>query len=132
MGTHGRFALPDCSSWVVPIRGQLVMLEADLALACGILPQRLAEKVKLRRQISEPGEIFQLTVNEKAECVATHERLRRLKFSVALPYAYSEAAALRVAQLLNTSCMPERVAGVARAFAQARERQAHWPLSGQV
>lgn len=110
----------DASPWVLTVRGQPVLLDTDLAHLYGVLPRRLGEQTKLHWHLFEPAEVFRLTSDEKAHCVATVARLNKLRHSVALPYAYTEAGALRLAQWLNTPLAKERVADVAQAFVTAR------------
>jgi hypothetical protein len=43
-----------------------------------------------------------LTAEEKAQVVAKCDHLRRLKFSAALPYAFTESGAVMLASVLNT------------------------------
>ena len=110
----------DASPWVLTVRGQSVLLDTDLAHLYGVLPRRLGEQTKLHWHLFEPAEVFRLTSDEKAQCVATVARLNKLRHSVALPYAYTEAGALRLAQWLNTPLAKERLADVAQAFVTAR------------
>lgn len=110
----------DASPWVLTVRRQPVLLDTDLAHLYGVLPRRLGEQTKLHWHLFEPAEVFRLTSDEKAHCVATVARLNKLRHSVALPYAYTEAGSLRLAQWLNTPLAKERVADVAQAFVKAR------------
>jgi hypothetical protein len=59
--------------------------------------------VKRNRDRLPEDFMFQLTPDEKAEVVANCDHLQRLKFSPALPYAFTEHGAIMVASVLNTS-----------------------------
>jgi hypothetical protein len=47
--------------------------------------------------------MFQLSPDEKAEVVANCDHLENLKYSKALPYAFTEHGAIMAAGVLNTS-----------------------------
>ena len=70
---------------ILLLRGQRVMLDADLAQLYGVATKRLKEQVKRNRDRLPPGFMFQLTHDEKAEVVASCDHLRSLKFSPSLP-----------------------------------------------
>ncbi|MFQ5714855.1 MAG: ORF6N domain-containing protein [Candidatus Scalinduaceae bacterium] len=76
---------------ILLIRGEKVILDADLAVLYGVTTKRLNEQVK-RNRFPEDF-MFQLTANEKAEVVANCDHLKRLKFSPNLPYAFTEHGA---------------------------------------
>ncbi|MDX8404918.1 MAG: ORF6N domain-containing protein [Mariprofundus sp.] len=106
---------------ILLIRGQKVMLDADLAEVYGVATKRLNEQVK--RNISRfPDDFaFKLTSEEKAEVVANCDHLAKLKFSNVLPYAFTEHGALMVASVLNTAKAVETGLFVIRAFVRLRE-----------
>jgi hypothetical protein len=47
--------------------------------------------------------LFQLTQDEQAEAVANCDHLRNLKFSKALPFAFTELGAIQAANVLASS-----------------------------
>ena len=55
---------------ILLIRGQKVMLDADLAELYGVATRRLNEQVKRNRDRFPEDFVFQLTAKEKAEVVA--------------------------------------------------------------
>jgi hypothetical protein len=75
---------------ILLIRGEKVMLDADLAILYGVSTKRLNEQVKRNRDRFPVDFMFQLSENEKAEVVANCDHLKRLKFSPNLPYAFTE------------------------------------------
>lgn len=87
---------------ILLIRGQKVMLDADLAELYGVTTKRLNEQVKHNRERFPEDFMFQLTAEEKAEVVANCDHLSRLKYSAALPNAFTEHGAIMVATILNT------------------------------
>ena len=72
-------------NWILLIRGQKVMLDADLAALYGVTTKRLNEQVKRNRGRFPEDFMFQLTESEKGEVVANCDHLKRLKFSPNLP-----------------------------------------------
>jgi hypothetical protein len=111
-------------SLILTIRGQKVMLDADLAELYGASTKVLNQAIK--RNIGRFPEdfLFRLTENEKNEVVTNCDHLTRLKFSPNLPVAFTEHGAIMAATVLNS---PEAVAMsvfVVRAFMQMREQLA--------
>lgn len=60
--------------------------------------------------------MFELTEEEKAEVVANCDHLSRLKFSPALPAAFTEHGAIMAAAVLNSARAVEMSIFVVRAF----------------
>jgi hypothetical protein len=83
---------------ILLIRGQRVMLDADLAGLYGTTTKRLNEQVKRNRGRFPEDFMFQLTKKEKAEVVANCDHLAKLKFSPVLPNAFTEHGAIMVAK----------------------------------
>ena len=103
------------------IRGQKVILDADLAKLYGVATKRLNQQVKRNRDRFPEDFMFQLTTEEKAEVVANCDHLSRLKFSPAFPYAFTEHGAIMAASVLNTPRAVEASIFVVRAFVKLRE-----------
>jgi hypothetical protein len=72
---------------ILNLRGQKVMLDADLATIYGVPTKRLNEQAKRNAARFPDDFVFQLDSEEKAEVVANCDHLSRLKFSKSLPYA---------------------------------------------
>lgn len=106
---------------ILLIRGEKVIIDADLAEAYGVPTRRLNEQV--RRNLKRfPGDfMFQLTLDEKAEVIANCDHLEKLKFSKALPLAFTEHGAIMAASILNSQKAVEVSVFVVRAFVQLRE-----------
>jgi len=106
---------------ILLVRGEKVIIDADLAEFYGVTTKRLNEQVK-RNRSRFPGDfVFQLTAEEKAEVVAKCDHLAKLKYSNALPQAFTEHGALMAAGVLNTSRAVEVSVFVVRAFIRLRE-----------
>ncbi|NCC61880.1 MAG: ORF6N domain-containing protein [Verrucomicrobiae bacterium] len=80
----------------------MVIIDADLAEAYGVPTRRLNEQVKRNRDRFPEDFMFQLSVDEKNEVIANCDHLEKLKFSKALPYAFTEHGAIMVASVLNS------------------------------
>jgi len=106
---------------ILLIRGQRVMLDADLADLYGTTTKRLNEQVKRNRGRFPEDFMFQLTDKEKAEVVAICDHLTKLKFSPVLPNAFTEHGAIMVASVLNTKRAIQVSVFVVRAFVKLRE-----------
>jgi hypothetical protein len=106
---------------ILLIRGEKVLIDADLAEFYGVPTKRLNEQVK-RNKRRFPGDfVFKLTAREKAEVVANCDHLAKLKFSKGLPNAFSEHGALMAASVLNTRRAVEMSVFIVRAFVKMRQ-----------
>jgi hypothetical protein len=105
---------------IILIRGEKIMLDADLAILYGVSTKRLNEQVKRNIDRFPEDFMFQLTENEKAEVVANCDHLKRLKFSPNLPYAFTEHGAIMLATVLNSPIAVQASIQVVRAFVKLR------------
>ena len=105
---------------ILLVRGQRVILDADLALLYGVTTKRLNEQVKRNRARFPSDFLFKLSQKEKAEVVAICDHLERIKFSPVLPFAFTEHGAIMVASILNTRRAMEVSVYVVRAFVRLR------------
>lgn len=106
---------------ILVLRGQKVMLDADLAALYAVPTKRLNEQVKRNINRFPADFMFHLTQAEKDEVVANCDHLAKLKFSKALPFAFTEHGALMAASVLNTPRAVEVSVYVVRAFVELRE-----------
>lgn len=119
--TNNLLPLETIAQTIMVLRGQRVMIDADLAALYGVETKRLNEQVK-RNQARFPEDfMFQLTADEKAEVVANCDHLANLKFSKTLPYAFTEHGAIQAANVLNSARAAEMSVYVVRAFVRLRE-----------
>lgn len=106
---------------ILLIRGIKVIIDADLAEFYGVPTRRLNEQVKRNRDRFPEDFMFQITTNEKTEVIANCDHLKKLKFSKALPFAFTEHGAIMAAAVLNTPRAVDVSVFVVRAFVQLRE-----------
>ncbi len=109
------------------IRGGKVVVDADLAGFYGVPTKRLNEQVKRNRRRFPEDFMFRLTPGEMSEVVAKCDHLAKLRFSKALPYAFTEHGALMAASVLNTRRAVEVSVFVVRAFVRLRRAIANNP-----
>jgi hypothetical protein len=106
---------------ILHLRGLPVLIDADLARLYGVPTKRLNEQVR-RNQDRFPADfLFELTPQEKAEVVANCDHLQTLKFSKALPHAFTEHGALMAANVLNSPEAVKMSVFIIRAFIKQRE-----------
>lgn len=109
---------------ILQIRGERVVIDADLAGFYGVPTRRLNEQVR-RNSERFPGDfVFQLTAEEKAEVVANCDHLSNLRFSKALPLVFTEHGAIMAASVLNSPRAIEMGVFVVRAFVNLRRAAA--------
>ena len=106
---------------ILLIKGEKVIIDADLAEFYGVPTKRLNEQVKRNKDRFPHDFMFQLSPDEKAEVVANCDHLENLKYSRALPYAFTEHGAIMAAGVLNTSIAIEVRVFIVRAFVKVRQ-----------
>ncbi len=116
------------------LRGQKVMLDADLAELYGVPTKRFNEQVKRNIERFPADFMFQLTDEE-------HESLRS-QFATSnagrggrryAPYAFTEHGAIMAATILNSPKAIEMSVFIVRAFVQLREMlSAHKELAAKL
>jgi hypothetical protein len=115
------------------IRGYRVMLDADLAILYGVTTKALNQAVKRNENRFLPDFIFHLTKAEKEKVVTNCDHLSRLRFSYALPHAFTEHGVLMLANVLNSERAVRVSVQVVRAFIRLREASgAHADLARKL
>ena len=84
------------------LRGQRVILDADLAKLYGVQTKVLNQAVKRNAERFPEDFTFRLTEQEKTEVVTNCDHLQKLKFSPQLPAAYTEHGAIMAAMVVNS------------------------------
>ena len=106
------------------IRGQKVILDADLAEIYGVTTKRLNEQVKRNRKRFPDDFMFRLKREESQPLqrsrsqFATLKRGQNIKY---LPYAFTEHGAVMAANVLNSERAVAMSVYVVRAFVKLRE-----------
>ena len=113
--------LVQIESRILEIRGQKVMIDADLADIYGVPTKALNQAVKRNLERFPRDFMFQLTKSEKEEVVTNCDHLTKLKFSPVLPNVFTEHGAIMAANVLNSPRAVEVSVYVVRAFVRLRE-----------
>lgn len=114
-------------SLVLTIRGEKVLLDADLALIYGVTTKRLKEQVKRNTDRFPEDFRFQLTREEAEEALLSRSQIATLKRGQNieyLPHAFTEHGALMSANVLNSRGAVKMSVHVVRAFVKQRELMA--------
>ena len=106
---------------ILLIRGQRVMIDADLAELYDVKTKVLNQAVKRNSKRFPPDFMFVLTKDEKNELVTNCDHLNKLKYSSSLPKAFTEHWALMLASVLISAKAIETSIFVVRAFIRLRE-----------
>jgi phage regulator Rha-like protein len=103
------------------VRGKKVMIDTDLAELYAVPTKRLNEQVK--RNIRRfPGDfMFQLDQEEKQSLLESHAHLKKLKYSLNLPFAFTEHGVVMLASVLNSERAIEVNVQIVRIFTRMRE-----------
>ena len=118
---------------ILAIRGQRVILDADLAALYGVTTKSLNQAVKRNAERFPEDFAFQLTEAERAEVVTNCDHLARLKFSPVLPRAFTEHGAIMAANVLNSPRAVQMSVEVVRAFVRLRRAVADYKeLTGRI
>ena len=118
---------------ILLIRGQRVMLDADLAELYGVATKALNQAVRRNAERFPADFMFQLTGTEKQEVVTNCDHLAKLKFSKTLPHAFTEHGALMLGNVLNSTRATQVSLLIVRAFVQLREMLAsHKELAARL
>ena len=118
---------------ILHIRGEKVIVDADLAEAYGVTTKALNQAVRRNLYRFPPDFMCSLTKAEKAEVVTNCDHLQRLKFSPVAPQVFTEHGAIMAASVLNSPRAIEVSVFVVRAFVQLRETLAqHKEIAGKI
>ncbi len=111
-------------SFILNIRNQRVITDADLARLYGVSTKALNQAIK--RNVSRFPEdfVFRLTSFEKTEVITNCDHLKNLRFSRTLPYVFTEYGAIMAANVLNSMQAVDMSVFVVRAFVRMRGKLA--------
>lgn len=110
----------DIERRILLIRNEKVIIDADLAEFYGVPTKRLNEQVRRNKERFPNDFMFRLTKEEKSEVVANCDHLSKLRFSTALPIAFTEHGAIMAANVINSKRAIEMGVFVVRAFIRLR------------
>jgi phage regulator Rha-like protein len=105
---------------IFDIRGQRIMVDADLAKLYGVATKVLNQAVKRNRGRFPEDFMFQLTKEERNELVTICDRLTNLKHSSAMPYVFTENGVAMLSSVLNSEKAIQINLQIIRAFVRLR------------
>ncbi len=113
----------DITRAILVLRGQRVLLDAELAALYGVTTKALNQAVKRNAERFPEDFMFRLTRTEvealnRSQIVTGSQRHRDPRFP---PYAFTEHGAIMAATILNSPRAVEMSLYVVRAFVQLRE-----------
>ncbi|MBL0037691.1 MAG: ORF6N domain-containing protein [Nitrosomonadales bacterium] len=123
MSINGNALIPTerIAQSILLLRGQKVIIDADLAELYGVPTKALNQAVKRNQERFPEDFMFQLSAAEKAEVVTNCDHLANLKFAKTSPYAFTEHGAIQAANVLSSPRAVEMGVYVVRAFVRLRE-----------
>ena len=107
---------------IVSIRNVQVILDSDIATLYGVETMRVNEAVKNNPEKFPAGYIFELSKDEKREVIENFDN-PRVKFSPALPKAFTEKGLYMLATILKSPQATATTISIVEAFAGIRELQ---------
>lgn len=119
--TPGTDLLPRIEGRIQTLRGLRVMIDADLANLYGVPTSALNQAVKRNAGRFPQDFMFQLDPAEKLEVITNCDHLAKLKFSRAMPFAFTEYGAVALANVLASTQAVEMGIYVVRAFVRLRQ-----------
>ena len=105
---------------ILLIRGQKVIIDADLAELYGVTTKALNQAVTRNDQRFPPDFMFRLTKSEKQELVTNCDRLDRLKHSSAFPRVFTEQGVAMLSSVLRSERAIHVNIQIMRAFIKLR------------
>jgi hypothetical protein len=118
---HTAIVLDRVQQRILLLRGQRVIIDADLAELYQVTTKALNQQVK-RNPLRFPEDfVLRLTAAEKDEVVTNCDHLRNLKYSPQFPYAFTEHGAIMAANVLSSDRAIAAGVYVVRAFVKLRE-----------
>lgn len=106
---------------ILVLRGERVILDADLAALYGVTTKAFNQAVKRNADRFPADFRFQLSEQEKIQVVTDCDHLKGLRYSPTRPWAFTEHGALMAANVLNSKRAIEASVMVVRAFVRLRQ-----------
>ncbi len=106
---------------ILLIRGQKIIIDADLATLYDVATKVLNQAVKRNAKRFPSDFMFQLTPKEKNELVTICDRFQKLKHSSVLPRAFTEQGVAMLSTVLNSDRAIAVNIEIMRAFVRLRQ-----------
>jgi len=106
---------------ILVIRGQKVIIDADLAELSGVTTMALNQAIKRNAGRFPEDFEFRLKPLEKEKVITNCNHLAKLKFSPVMPRAFTEYGALMAATVLNSTQAETMSLLIVRTFVKLRQ-----------
>ncbi|MDY6951534.1 MAG: ORF6N domain-containing protein [Thermodesulfobacteriota bacterium] len=118
---HAILPVEQVEQMIFLLRGQKVMVDADLASLYGV-PTKVLNQAVTRNKGRFPSDfMFRLTKEERHELVTSCDRLQRLKHSSAFPRAFTEQGVAMLSTVVNSDQAIQVNIEIMRAFVKLRQ-----------
>ena len=107
-------------AYIIELREEKVILDCNVAVLYGVETMRINEAVKNNHDKFPDGYVIQLTREEKAEVIENFDN-PKLKYSPALPKAFTEKELYMLATILKGERATRTTIAIIEAFAKLRE-----------
>ena len=106
--------------FIIELRGEKVILDSNVAQLYGVETMRVNEAVKNNPDKFPDGYVIELTKEEKSEVIENFDN-PKLKYSPALPKAFTEKGLYMLATILKGERATHTTIAIIEAFAKLRE-----------
>ena len=106
---------------IIKLRGQLVLLDADVAELYGVLTRDVNKAVANNREKFPEGFVVEVTRQEKDELVENFHRFGRIKHSTVNPKAFPEKGLYMLATILKSPEAVRATLAIIETFTQIRQ-----------
>ena len=113
--------LEDIESKLLTLNDQRVLIDRDVAELYGVETRDINKAVKNNPDKFPESYIFKVNAEDKAELVENFHHLNALKFSKALPTAFTEKGLYMLATILKSPHATETTIAIVETFAKLRE-----------
>ncbi|MDR0756689.1 MAG: ORF6N domain-containing protein [Tannerella sp.] len=110
----------DVNDRILTIRNRKVILDSDVAALYGVETMRINEAVKNNPDKFPDGYILELSQEEKKEVIENFDN-PKVKFSPALPKAFTEKGLYMLATILKSPKATQTTIAIVETFAKIRE-----------
>lgn len=112
--------LNDVNRRIITVRGEKVILDCDVAELYGVATNDINQAVKRNPDKFPEGYIINLSNDEKSE-VATICGNLKIKYSPAIPKAFTERGLYMLATILKSSCATQTTIAIIDTFTKIRD-----------
>jgi hypothetical protein len=116
----GEITLNDVQDKIITIQNKNVLLDSDVAWLYGVETMRVNEAVKNNPTKFPEGYVLELNKEEKAKVIEIFDN-PKIKFSPALPKAFTEKGLYMLATILKSEKATDTTIAIVEAFAKMRE-----------